>query len=49
MLKLDENTMGKIQEALNKEGPIRVTIEKNLKGTVTIEVSERSLVGFANA
>lgn len=38
----------KINEALKKDGPIKIVIEKNLKGTITLEISEKSLIGFDN-
>lgn len=49
MLKIDENTREKMEDALNKSGPVRILLEKNLKGTVTLEITEKTLLGQEHA
>ncbi len=44
MLIIDEGTKEKMENALNKSGPVRILLEKNLKGTVTLEITEKTLL-----
>lgn len=48
MFEIGLDTKNKIETALNKEGPVSILIEKNIKGTVTLEITEKSLLGKNN-
>lgn len=48
MIEIGMDTKSKIELALNKDGPVTILIEKNIKGTVTLEITEKSLLGKNN-
>lgn len=43
-MKINQSIIEKIEKALDKNGPVKITFEKNLKGTITMEVTEKNLL-----
>lgn len=48
MIKLEKSTIEKLESALNQSGPVKITFEKNVKGTVTMEITEKNLLNIEN-